>query len=111
MHSPCPGSAIVARKDPCRRQRANPIPLQAGSHAPLASIAEELEAVRARNDAQRARAQRMAAERMALEARTAAAEGRAAELEAAAEARLCGMPPGQRAAYLVRADNLKGSSP
>jgi hypothetical protein len=74
---------------------------QAGSHAPLDSIAAELDAAKSRNDEQRARAEGMAADRMALEAAARQAEARVADLEAAAEARLATVPPGQRAAYQV----------
>lgn len=74
---------------------------QAGSHAPLESIAAELDSIRARNEVQRARAENMAAERMAVEGRTKQAEARVAELEAVVEARLGSLPPGQRAAYQV----------
>jgi len=80
---------------------ANIVLDKAGSHAPLDAIAEELDAIRARNQAQRIRAESMATERMALEARTRQAEAQAAELEAAAEARMGSMPPGQRATYQV----------
>lgn len=74
---------------------------QAGSHAPLDSIVAELEAIKSRNNAQRARAEAMASERMALEAAARQAGARVAELEALQEARLGSMPPGQRAAYQV----------
>ncbi|KIZ05137.1 intraflagellar transport protein 74/72 [Monoraphidium neglectum] len=78
---------------------ANIVLDKAGLHAPLDSIAAELDAAKSRNNEQRARAEGMAADRMALEAAARQAEARVADLEAAAEARLATLPPGQRAAY------------
>lgn len=93
------GSPLINRLGRDRRNARARGAAQAGSHVPLDSVADELAAVRARNDAQRGRAERVATERMALEARARQAEARVAELEAAAEAQLGGLPPGQRATY------------
>ncbi|KAI8472521.1 MAG: hypothetical protein J3K34DRAFT_457787 [Monoraphidium minutum] len=87
---------------------ANIVLDKAGSHAPLDSIAAELEDARARNAAARARAEAVAGERMALEAAARGAEARVAALEAAAEARLADLVPGQRAAYQALHEEREG---